>query len=536
MLGRVQAGIRRGAACGDHAALVGGQALERRHPAACSVAGDDRQALAVAHLRSIGLERGARRACDRLERILDGVGRRELRGDQRRDAVEPALAAALGERLRVLERERGQPRERARELDLGEPEGPAVGEGGDHERGPPAASPAHRHRELAANLLERGMADRVRLASRSLHGPKARDRRAGGAGARGELLALQVVIEAVRGRDAVVLARRVVHPDGRRIGTEHARGRGGELAEQDVEVELAADGLGRAHERGLREARLSQRRTHAREPEGGRRVVAAEVEQRQLVGAQRTLEPEPERAEPRIAEHQRALLERRVLGGRSGVQCSGSSIRRSPTARSGRRSRSSPVKASATSVTSRRESRRRSTCAAAERAARAASTRARASTAASAGRAAAASDSSCATTSSERPAAREVASASAGELSSGTTTAPLTTRPASESAVETASRSPASASITATSSLPTAERTPSSRSSSTASRVEARSATSERRVAVASALPRCSASSPSWRFPRPPSTSCSTLPTSTIASAADAAISAAEASTTSDVS
>ena len=158
------------------------------------------------------------------------------------------------------------------------------------------------------------MADGVRLAARALHGPEARDRRAGCARARGELLALQVVVEAVRGRDAVVLARRVVHPDGSRVGSEHARGRGGELAEQDVEVELAADGLGRAHERCLREPRLAQRGAHAREPEGGRRVVAAEVEQRELVGAQRALEPQPERAEPGVAEHQRALVERRMLG------------------------------------------------------------------------------------------------------------------------------------------------------------------------------------------------------------------------------
>ena len=92
VLGRIEAGIRRGAACGDHAALVGRETLERRHPAACAMARDDGQALAVPHLGSIGLERGGRRACDRLERILDGVGRRELGGDERGDAVEPAPA------------------------------------------------------------------------------------------------------------------------------------------------------------------------------------------------------------------------------------------------------------------------------------------------------------------------------------------------------------------------------------------------------------------------------------------------------------
>ena len=81
--------------------------------------------------------------------------RRELGGDQRGDAVEPALAAALGERLGVLERERREPGERARELDLGEAERAAVRERGDDERGTSAASPAHRHGELAADLLER---------------------------------------------------------------------------------------------------------------------------------------------------------------------------------------------------------------------------------------------------------------------------------------------------------------------------------------------------------------------------------------------
>ena len=176
------------------------------------------------------------------------------------------------------------------------------------------------------------------------------------------------------------------------------------------------------------------------------------------------------------------------IGGRSGVQCSGSSIRRSPTARSGRRSRSSLVNASATSATSRSESSRRRTCAAAERAARAASARARASTAARAGRAAAASDSSWATHllgATGRTRRRERQRRRGQQWHHHRAGDPDTDR--RELPRRLHRGRVASASITATTSLPTAERTPSTSNSSTASRVEARSATSDRRVAVASA-------------------------------------------------
>ena len=176
----VEAGVGGRAAGCDHAALIGGEALERRDRTACPVAGDHRQILAVAHLGAIGLERRRRGAGDGPERVLDGVRRRELGGDERGDAIEPALAAALRERLGILEGERGEPRKRARELDLGQAEGSSVGERRDHERGASAAPPAHRHRELAAHLLERRMADRVRLAARiaaPAAGPRSRLRR-----------------------------------------------------------------------------------------------------------------------------------------------------------------------------------------------------------------------------------------------------------------------------------------------------------------------------------------------------------------------
>ena len=312
VLGRIEPGIGRGASRGDHAALVRRQALERRDPAADTMPGDDGQPLAVPDLRTVRLERRGRRARDRLERILDVVGRRELGCHERGDAVEPRLPPAVGEGLGVLERERRQPREGARELDLGEAEGAAVRERRHHERSATAPAPAHRHGQLAPYLPERGVADGIRLAARALHGTKARDRGTGRARARRELLALEVVVEPVRRRDAVLLARRVVDPDRRRVGSEHARSRRRELAEQDIEIELASDRLGGAHERGLREPRLSQRCAHAGEPERGWRVITAEIEQGDLVRPQGPLEPQPQRPEPRVAEHQCTLVERHL--------------------------------------------------------------------------------------------------------------------------------------------------------------------------------------------------------------------------------
>ena len=212
------------------------------------------------------------------------------------------------------------------------------------------------------------MADRVRLTPRALHRTQPGDRRAGGAGAGGELLTLQVVVEPVGGGHAIVLARRVVHPDGRGVGPQHAGGCRGELPEQDIQVELAADRLGRTDERCLRQARLAQRRAHPREAERRGRVIAAEVEQRELVRAQRTLEPEPQRPQTRVAEHERALLERRVIRGPLGHPVLGLVDQAQTHRPQGQASRGSPVKASATSATSRNESRRRSTWAAADRA------------------------------------------------------------------------------------------------------------------------------------------------------------------------
>ncbi len=286
MLGRVEAGVQRCAARRDHAALVGREPLERGH--------------APARLRARRRPAGPRRSAP-------ARGRPRTRPSRcgRSPRARPRPCASARARTR-----RATPRGRAVPWRPRSAKASAFSSASDASRAsalassisaspkaPPstklattsAARPRRPQRTGTASSRRTASSDGCSTASASpperctgrspaIAAPAAP---APAANSR----ALQVVVEAVHGGDAVLLARRVVHPDRGGVGAEHARGGRRELAEQHVEVELAADRLGRAHERRLREPRLAQRDAHAREPEGRRRVVAAEVEQRELVRA-----------------------------------------------------------------------------------------------------------------------------------------------------------------------------------------------------------------------------------------------------------
>ena len=302
---------------GDDAALAQRQQLEpdRRRAGA-------REAVlelgGEAHARRVGAERLARDARERLAQPVAVARHRELGRELRGRAVDARLRAALVVGGRRLDRERGEPRERLPELDVGRREARVRDVRRDHERAAHAAAEAQRHGELAAHGVERAVHGGVVGLVQLDDGPAAGDRRAGRAHARVDGGAEQRDRVAVHVRHAQPLLLGLVEPDRGGVGVQRARHDLGEALQHAVGVQLGGERLGRAHERGLGGGELAAHAAQAGDAERERAGIDDAVGEQLLVERQRPRRRVGDRAEREAVEDEHLLGPRAVVLGRGG--------------------------------------------------------------------------------------------------------------------------------------------------------------------------------------------------------------------------